>query len=142
MQLAGRNTARVKTNGEIVREYEFHTESKCAGADGRACDKHTVGLPKRRHIQIHSIRYIGKESNSLEAVDAGLIHSKQNVYPEYTDPRRDEWQMRVLPALQTLPLSGLVKASGISRRALLDIRVGRSRPHLNNLERLAAIVRK
>jgi hypothetical protein len=29
------------------------------------------------------IRYIGKESNSLEEVDAGLFHSPENVYTEY-----------------------------------------------------------
>jgi hypothetical protein len=31
--------------------------------------------------------------------------------------------------------------SGLSRRALLDIRAGRSRPHAKNQERLKAIVR-
>ena len=34
---------------------------------------------------------IGKESNSLENVDAGLVHSEKNAYTEYIDPKRDEW---------------------------------------------------
>jgi hypothetical protein len=79
----GRKTARVKTYGEILREYEFHPESKCADADGNTCGKQTVGLLARRHVQIDWIRYIGKESNALEAVEAGLIHSADAVYTEY-----------------------------------------------------------
>jgi len=51
------------------------------------CDKQTVGLLLRRHIKIDQIKYIGKESNNLEEVEAGLEHSKQNIYTEYPDPR-------------------------------------------------------
>jgi hypothetical protein len=131
----------VKTYGDILREYEFHPESKCADADGNTCEKQPVGPLQRRHICVNLIKYIGKESNQLEEVDAGLIHSGQSVYTEYTDPRRDEWQMKILPALKKMPLSRLLKESGLSRRTLLDIRAGRSRPHPKNQERLAAIVR-
>jgi hypothetical protein len=31
------------------------------------------------------------ESNSLEEVEAGTVHSPENVYTEYPDARRDEW---------------------------------------------------
>jgi len=95
-------------------------------------------LLKRRHICIDQIKYIGKESNNLEGVDAGLIHSEQSVYTEYTDTRRDEWQTKTLPALKTLPLSRLIEESGLSRRALRDIRAGRSRPHPRNQVQLMA----
>src|SRR5262245_50080344 len=64
--LKTRNTARVKTYGELLEEYEFHPESKCADADGNPCSKRTVGLLQRRHVRIARIRFIGKESNSLE----------------------------------------------------------------------------
>jgi hypothetical protein len=138
----GRNTARVKTYGEIVREYEFHAESKCAGADGKTCGKQTTGLLQRRHIHVDAIKYIGKESNSLEEVDAGLIHSAQSVYTEYPDPRRDEWETKILPALKRIQLSRLIALTRLSRRALIDYRTGRSKPHSKNLERLAAIVRE
>ena len=74
-----RHAARVKTYGEILRVYEFHPESKCADADGNPCGKQTVGLLQRRHIQIEQIKYIGKESNVLEDVDSGMIHSIQDV---------------------------------------------------------------
>src|SRR6185437_2805990 len=87
-----RCAARVKTYGEVLREYEFHPESKCADAHGSPCGKQTVGLLQRRHIRIEQIQYIGKESNRIEDVESGLIHSARSVYREYTYPRRDEWQ--------------------------------------------------
>jgi hypothetical protein len=136
-----RGAARVKTYGDVLREYEYHPESKCADANGNPCEKQTVGLLQRRHIRVDYVRYIGKESNHLEEVDAGLIHSQEGAYTEYVDKSRDEWQTKILPVLKRLPLAKLVSESGLSRRALVDIRAGRSRPHSNNQERLTTIVR-
>ena len=135
---------RVKTYGDVLQEYEFHPESKCADAHGKPCSKQTIGLLQRRHIRVGQIKYIGKESNSLEDVESGLIHSEQSVYTEYPDPRRDEWQTKILPALKAIPLKSLVEAceGKLSRRALIDLRAGRSRPHPKNQEMLAAIVKK
>lgn len=39
-----RHAARVKTYGEVLREYEFHPESKCADKDGNPSGKQTMGL--------------------------------------------------------------------------------------------------
>jgi hypothetical protein len=137
-----RHAARVKTYGDVCREYEFHPEAKSADHNGGACGKQTVGLLRRRHVHIDLIKYIGKESNHLEDVDAGLIHSQQGVYTEYPDPRRDEWQTKILPVLKTMPLSVLIEKSGLSRRAVLDIRAGRSRPHGKNQGILTTIVQE
>ena len=137
-----RETARVKTYGEILREYEFHPEAKCSDADGGVCGKQTVGLLSRRHIQIDRVRFIGKESNSLEDVDAGMIHSAESVYTEYCDPNRDEWQAKTVPALKSVALSVLVKETEISRRALMDLRAGRRRPHRKNRDLITEILRK
>lgn len=101
-----------------------------------------VGLLNRRHIRIDHITYIGKESNRLEDVEAGLIHSERSVYTEYPDPRRDEWKMKVLPALKKMRLSFLVKNSGMSESELKEIRAGRSRPHRKNQEMLVSILRE
>jgi hypothetical protein len=136
-----RHTARGKTYGDVLLEYEYHPESKCADARGKVCTKQTVGPLQRRHIRIDQIKYIGKESNSLEEVDAGLIHSAENVYTEYPDPRRDEWQTKILPALRKLPPS-ILEESGVSPRMLRDTLAERSRPYGRNQERLAAIVRR
>jgi hypothetical protein len=135
-----RYIARVKTYGDVLLEYEFHPESKCADANGNPCSKQTVGLLRRRHIRVEQIKYIGKESNSLEEVESGLIHSAQSVYTEYPDPRRDDWQTKILPALRKMCLKELAKKSRMSRSALKEIRAGRSRPHPKNQKLLAAIV--
>jgi len=139
-----RHTARVKTYGEVLREYEIHPESKCADANGNTCGKQTIGLLRRRHVRIEQIKSIGKESNSLEEVESGLIHSEQSVYTEYPDPRRDEWQTKILPALKTASLSSLVETcrGKLSRRTLIDLRAGRSRPHRKNRELLVAVLRR
>jgi hypothetical protein len=131
----------VKTYGEVLREYEIHPESKCADATGRPCTKQTVGLLQRRHVRIEQIKYVGKESNSLEEVEAGLVHSAENVYTIYTDPRRDEWQTRILPALRRL-LPSILEESGLSPRMLRDTLAGRSRPYRRNRELLAVLLRK
>jgi len=87
-------------------------------------------------------KYIGKESNSLEEVEAGLIHSAENAYTEYVDPRRDEWATKILPALRRIPPALLVKLSGLSPTTIKDTLAGRSRPYRRNQEKLAVIVRK
>jgi hypothetical protein len=137
-----RHTARVKTYGEVLREYAIHPESKCADAAGKSCGKLTVGLLQRRNVRIEQIKYIGKESNSLEEVEAGLIHSEENVYTEYLDRRRDEWQTKILPALGKIPVPILVKMSGLSPTTIKDTLANRSRPYPKNQERLVNIVRK
>jgi hypothetical protein len=136
-----RHTARVKTYGDVLREYEYHPESKCADARGIVCGKQTVGLLQRRHIRINQIKYIGKESNSLEEVESGLEHSQENVYTEYPDPRRDEWETKVVPALRKARISDL-RRSGLSRRTIINARTGRHRPHHKNREALILILKK
>lgn len=137
-----RHTARVKTYGDVLREYAIHPESKCADADGRPCGKETLGLLQRRHVRIDEIKYVGKESNSLEEVEVDLIHSPENVYTIYTDPRRDEWQTKILPLLRKLPPAVLVKMTGLSPTTIKDALARRSRPYPQNRKRLAAFVRQ
>jgi len=72
------------------------------------------------------------------------VHSGKNVYTEYVDPKRDEWATKILPALKKIPLRVLVKECRIqlSRRAIIDLRAGRSRPHRKNREKLILIMRE
>ena len=135
-----RHSARVKTYEDILTEYEFHPERKSADSSGNPSGKQTVGLLQRRHIQIEQIKYIGKESNSLEDVESGLAHSEASVYTQYPDSRRDEWETKIRPALKKISIRKLVKLTGISRRAIIDLRVGRSRPHSKNRMLLSEIV--
>jgi len=137
-----RRTAGVKTFGDVLTEYEFHAEAKCADEKGNASGKQTVGLLQRRHIRIDKIKYIGKESNSLEEVETGLIHSPHNVYTEYPDLRRDEWETKIRPALGKLPMPFLETETKLSRRMLNDAIAGRSRPTPKNQKLLTDLLRK
>jgi lambda repressor-like predicted transcriptional regulator len=101
-----------------------------------------VGLLQRRQVRIDYIVPIGKESNNLEGVEAGVVHSEQDVYTEYPDPGRDQWESQIRPALNKISLSVLQKQSGLSRRTLINARTGNHRPHPKNQELLARIVRK
>ncbi|MEP7352783.1 MAG: hypothetical protein ABI824_06085 [Acidobacteriota bacterium] len=130
--IGSRVAVRVKTYGEVIEEYEYHPEAKCSDSKGLPCEKQTMGILSRRHVRIERIKYIGKESNSLEEVGEGLIHSEENIYTEYTDARRDEWETVIRPALKTFPLPLLAKETRLSRRTLIDLRAGRSRPHRKN----------
>jgi hypothetical protein len=85
---------------------------------------------------------MGRESSSVEDVGAGIIHSPQKVYTEYTDPRRDEWQTKVLPALKKVPVAALMKLSCKSRSMLMRARAGHSTPQKKNQRLLASILRK
>ncbi len=137
-----RNTARVKTYGDVIREYEYHPESKCADSAGKPCAKQTLGLLQRRHIRIDGFRFIGKESNKLEEVESGLIHDPQSVYTEYPDKRRDEWVTKMLPAPKAIPMPKLLSLTQgrLSRAALQATRAGR-RPHAKNQDSLKSIVK-
>jgi hypothetical protein len=85
-------TERVRTYGEVLEEYEFHPEAKCANGLDNACDQQTVGLLRRRHVSPLILKFIGKESNALEDLEAGMVQSEREVYTEYCDPMRDEWR--------------------------------------------------
>ena len=115
-----RDSARVKTYDEILEEYEFQPETKCADSNGDICTQQTIGLLQRRHVTIDFVKYIGKKSNRLEEVDAGTVHSTASVYTDYEDRARDEWKLKYLPVPKNAPLAKLVEMSGISRRAVID----------------------
>jgi hypothetical protein len=127
-----RTVARVKSYGDVLREYECHPEAKYAGSNGAPCTKQTSGLLSRRHVAIDSITYIGKESNRLEEVEEQSLLDPSDVYNEYVDPRRDEWATEILPKLKAMPLRELMERTGLPRSTVQAIRAGR-RPHRRNL---------
>jgi hypothetical protein len=134
-----RTVARVKSYGDVLREYEFHPEAKCADSSGAACKKQTIGLLGRRHIAVDSIMYIGKESNRLEEVQEQSLLDPSDVYTEYRDPQRDEWATKILPKLRAMPLRDLVAKSGLPRATIQAIRAGR-RPHPRRQRLLSALL--
>ncbi len=135
-----RTVARVKSYGDVLREYEFHPEAKCADSTGAPCKKQSRGLLSRRSIAIDRITYIGKESNRLEEVEAQSLLDPSDAYTQYADPRRDEWATKILARLKAMPLRELMERTGLSRSTLQAIRAGR-RPHVRNREILRVATR-
>src|SRR5215469_4681255 len=88
------------------------------------------------------IVYIGRESNRLEEIEAGIIHSPESVYTEYPDPNRDEWETRILPVLKKIPIAALMRVSGKSRSMLTRALAGRSRRRKRNQQLLKSILRR
>jgi hypothetical protein len=119
-----RTMARVKSYADILEDYEYHPESKCADANGAACGKQSVGLLGRRHAVLDGITYIGKESNNLEDVEAETTSDVADVYTEYPDPGRDEWETKWLPMLQVANVKELEEC-GVSRATIYAVRSGR-----------------
>jgi hypothetical protein len=103
--------------------------------------KQTVGLLQRRHIAIDHIIYIGRESNQLENVDAGLVRASDG-YTEYPDPRRDYWQRAVVPALKQISLRAWQRDTGKPAVILIDARRGRRLPHAKHRKLLISYARK
>jgi hypothetical protein len=136
-----RQAARVKTHGDVLREYEWHPEAKCADTHGQPCGRQTMGLLQRRHVRINQIRYIGKESNSLEEVESGLVHAASDDYTDYPDPRRGEWN-RLQDALQSISLSTFERLAGKSRRLLIDARRRRRQPRAKTRQLLESVARQ
>jgi hypothetical protein len=119
--------ARVMSYGDVLAEYETHPEPKSAAADGTLCSRTTRGLLQRRPVYATSIVYIGKESNRLEEVEEGLIHSWADVQEVYQDPKRDSWLTYVVPVLKKIVRRELARA-GLSDSQIKRLRNGHCRP--------------
>jgi len=135
-----RQIARVKSYGDVLEEYEFHEEAKCADASEAPCGKQSIGLLFRRRVAIGSPHFIGKESNKLEEVEEGSVPDAGDVYTQYPDPRRDEWATKILPRLKMMSVPQLIAATGISRRAIQRVRNDGVRPQRRHRELLTKAV--
>jgi hypothetical protein len=121
---ATRSLARVKSYGDVLEEYEYHEEAKCADASGEPCNQQSVGLLGRRHVRVAELHFIGKESNKLEEVEGQSLSDAADVYTEYPDSRRDAWETKWLPMLRSTPVPKLV-AQGVARATIYAARTGR-----------------
>lgn len=120
--------ARVKTIADVLADYRVHPESKSLGPDDQPCGRATIGLLHRRPVTGINIEYVGKESNRLEEVQAGLVHDPEEVLTVISDPHRGAWLKLVLPVLRDCPLNYLTKRTGRSASTLRRIRAGVTRP--------------
>ena len=118
----------VKSIRDILMEYRVHPEAKSLGPDGLPCGRGTVGVLSRRPVRLGSVVYIGKESNALELVEAGLVHSIEEVQPRQAAPHASVWDLVWRPALKQIPLARLAAAAGTTERHVRYLQQGKRLP--------------
>jgi hypothetical protein len=110
----------VKTCRDVLEEYRAPDGTMCVGA--------TAGLLQRRTVTALYRTRVGKESNRLEEVDAGLIHDPDEVYKEYVDPQHDPAWEALVAKLKTIPRSWLMQETGLDRSTITRLRNWHARP--------------
>jgi hypothetical protein len=128
----------VQTYRDVLEDFRYHPEAKSGGPGGRRCGWQTVGLLQRRVVRSipELTTHVGKESNRLEEVEAGLEHDPDEVWTEYRDPGRDPWETLVLPVLKQVPAKQLAEATGLAVSTVKAARNGRTHPHGRNRQAL------
>lgn len=125
---ATRGVAQVRSYRDVLEEYRHHPEAKSLGSDGKVCNRRTVGLLRRRLVTAAWVTHVGKESNQLEEVEAGLVHDPDDVYTEYPHPAHDAWRTLVLPTLNEMTRTEIERYTGMSRTQITAVRNGRAQP--------------
>jgi len=88
------------------------------------------------------LSYVGKESNRLEEVEAGLGHDPDEVYTQYPDAQCDPWRKLVLPVLKHIPAKRLAEETGLAMSTIKAARNGHTVPRDRNRETLAQTATK
>ena len=141
----GKNTIRVKSFRDVLREYQTHPEAKSAGPDREPCTRLTSGVLRRRSVQALPFgpglsAYIGKESNRQEDVEGGLVGELGEVVATYEDMSRETWLKVWLPQVRKLAREELAKATGMSKTQITEMLSGRSLPRISRQKALLAVV--
>ncbi len=118
----------VKSYRDVLDAYRVNPEPKSLGPDGRPCTRLTIGLLTPRRVEALTIAHIGKESNLLDEIQAGLIGDQDEVLTEYVDTRRDPWNRLLPPILVELPVARLVRETGLDATTIKRIRRGKVQP--------------
>jgi len=130
--------ARVKTYRDVIEEYRTHPEPKSLGVDALPCAQQTVGLLGRRPVAIGAIYYVGKETNKIEDVIAGMIHDPNEVRQAFQPPGQGPWDRIVRPLLRHIPIADIAGMAGVSARAAKYYRAGRKKPEPERWTKLGA----
>jgi hypothetical protein len=130
---------RVKTYQDVLADYRTHPESKSLGLDGKVCARRTVGLLRRRPVTALYLTHVGKESNQLEEVEAGLVHDPNEIYTEYEDPAHAPWRSLVVPVLRQTPRRLIMEGTGLARSTVTALRNGHGVPHQQPRDALTRI---
>jgi hypothetical protein len=109
---------------DLIEQYRYQPETKFLGPDGEVCGTKTRGVLNRRQIEIIDVVHIGKETNELEMVQAGLVEGEEAVLLKY---ERDLWEY-VQPILSEIPARMVQEETGYSRRMAYALKRGDRRP--------------
>jgi hypothetical protein len=129
---------RVKSYRDVIESYRYRPEFKSNACDGNPCTRATRGLLKRRVVVAGDVLHIGKESNRLGDVEAGLLHDWADVVSFYENPER--WESEILPRLSAFRRSFLAQELGISRRQVSALLNGHSQPSPRTLKAIAGLL--
>jgi hypothetical protein len=122
------HTVPVLTYGDLLNRYGQHPEPKSLGPDGQPCTRRTSGLLNRRPVHATTITHIGKESNLLDEIQAGLIGDEKEALVEYRPVGADHVWDEALGVIRALPLRPLARRAGIANSTLTELRAGRRQP--------------
>jgi len=119
---------RLKTIGEVVREYERHPEAKSLGPDGRPCHAHTRGVLSPRPVIAEELLALGKDTHRFESVMTGSEMEWDDVQLAYRRPgdvRDDDFVRSFLAALRTdTEVTALGAKAGVGARTIYRMKGG------------------
>lgn len=128
--------AGVQSYADVLHQYRMHPEHKFNGPDGQPCGRNTAGVLRRRPVHlVGAARLIGKETNRLDEVQAGLITNVGDVLNEYDNPNDDTILRLVMSVLDRYSGRQLADHVGVDRRTIDRLREGQ-RPRGDLLKRL------
>ena len=85
------------------------------------------------------LTYVGKDSNRLNEVEAGLGHDPDEIYTQYADPTRDPWRVPVVPVLKQIPAKRLGEETELAASTVKAARNGHTVSRDRNREALVRI---
>lgn len=129
----------VRTYEDILWDYAKRPEHKSNGPDGARCGKKSLGLLSRRWVAGRTITHIGKESNQLEVVQAGLAREHAEVLNAYDEARWLNFCAEVLPILRSLGPREVARRTGLAPASVHAALSGKSRPRQASLARYESV---
>lgn len=119
---------RPRSYRDVLRQYRANEEAKSLGPDGRPCRQETRGSLRRRHVRLRTLTHVGKESNSLEDAQTGLVEDLGEVVNEYDSYYSRVFVPYVIPVLLELGVRETARRTGHSVGAVSGVVRGTSRP--------------
>lgn len=103
----------VKSYRDVVLQYARHPEEKSLDESGRAGSS-ASGLLHRRPVRAAFPIHIGKESNAIEEVAAGLVAQRDEAFAEYEDLEALTFTNLVAPVLSAIGVREVARAAQVS----------------------------